>query len=546
MKLIEETKYLNKEYVYRYYAQIVPKFKEYEKITRKEMLKQIIELYQNPEFIIDICSYREIELLKKVLNKKINFSDIRSNYDFEYTNLIHKFLLLYGFNEVCYIPEEFILSVKQAIKLVNKEEKLKSDKINDILIGLIKIYGVIDEGPLVELCDNVYDLNRENILEHIHTNKYFKVYTWQIKLDSFTAYMYEPYYYFDEELIKAVYYKEQGRLFCPRPLEEVIFLRYHQFDYREETINKFISEVEKLPFYHTSLYEMIEYYAALNLDRKALKEKFKSIPILKHSDLTELIKLMDAAMDDMPSAALDGHTPSEYAFIRSKQEFDDNYQNNYDKLKKSEEIQKYKKVHEQVDKLQNECINYIFAEKQNELKTFEKLLNKNNLSFKFDDNNALGNLLMFNFNLNGRTLFEEFVENKIMILSTDYYIATQMQDTYTESLFIIKGLNPKNGTVKLKDMFSNKEYDMTDIALSCSDNNIIGSYIYTSLVTVSGFIVGLGYAFIFVKNNHENIVEEINETVKNMKAIIDDKTKKFIACFQLFKKEKIYFVHRPL
>jgi len=57
----------------------------------------------------------------------------------------------------------------------------------------------------------------------------------------------------------------------------------------------------------------------LNIDRTPLKDDIKSVPSLEKKDLTEFFKLMDKAMDEMPSGALNGFTPNEAKEIKREE-----------------------------------------------------------------------------------------------------------------------------------------------------------------------------------------------------------------------------------
>ena len=95
MKIVDNP--YKKEFVFDLYSRIYPKFKEYDKITRKKMLEKIIEFYSDYNNIIDMCTYREIKFLKRMANREeINYDDER--FKFEKASLIKKMLV--GYNEI--------------------------------------------------------------------------------------------------------------------------------------------------------------------------------------------------------------------------------------------------------------------------------------------------------------------------------------------------------------------------------------------------------------------------------------------------------------
>ena len=91
MKLLEEAKYFRKEPVHDSYASIVEDFKDYEKVSKVQMIKEIFDVYSDYENIINICTYRELVYLKKVLNNDKDLTD--EKYRFEKDALMDKYLI---------------------------------------------------------------------------------------------------------------------------------------------------------------------------------------------------------------------------------------------------------------------------------------------------------------------------------------------------------------------------------------------------------------------------------------------------------------------
>lgn len=79
MTLKEQVKHFRKDYIHRNYSRIIKNFKDYDKISRNKIIDEIKKEYDNPNNIIDICSFKELELLKKVMNKKISYKELRTN-----------------------------------------------------------------------------------------------------------------------------------------------------------------------------------------------------------------------------------------------------------------------------------------------------------------------------------------------------------------------------------------------------------------------------------------------------------------------------------
>ena len=90
MKIFEEISHYKKEYVFDVYTKIVENFKDYEKITKKQIIKKIYEVYENQQNIIDICTFRELKYLKLYLENDKEYLD--DKYEWERNTLSNKFL----------------------------------------------------------------------------------------------------------------------------------------------------------------------------------------------------------------------------------------------------------------------------------------------------------------------------------------------------------------------------------------------------------------------------------------------------------------------
>ena len=94
---------------------------------------------------------------------------------------------------------------------------------------------------------------------------------------------------------------------------------YNDFDPHNAKIKKFLTELQKLPFFWFDCLSDIRIFAMLNVDRTPLKEAFKEVQSLQNIDLTNFFKIMDEAMDEMPSGALNGLTLNEAKMLKVQQ-----------------------------------------------------------------------------------------------------------------------------------------------------------------------------------------------------------------------------------
>ena len=322
MKMFDEIKYFKKSYVYEQYTRIVETAKDYEKITKVKMLSAIYKVYDNPVNIIDICTTRELKYLKMILENKSVTDD---KYDWERTNLIQKFLLESDFYKENAIPEEIVNKVRNALKRVNWQEKKKIDDLNELLVSYCKIQGSALLNTVCQFASGIMEIDPEVVWNHMLNNKLFNYYVFIVIKnienlgENIPVAIFHDCYEIEEELAEER--KKQG-LSGPKKIDLRVFktLFYHDFDINNPKIKKFLDELKKLPFFWDSALEIIREYAMLNIDRKSLKEAVKNVPSLQYTDLTKIFKLLDEAMDEMPSGALNGCTPNEAKEIEAKQE----------------------------------------------------------------------------------------------------------------------------------------------------------------------------------------------------------------------------------
>ena len=165
--LIQEINHYRKEVVYSQFFRICfPDDVIYEKITRKQMVELIIQQY-TPENIVDVCTVKELNLLKRIVENNYKEVDVHS-MPFEKVALYRKYLLFE--NE---IPDELKESVIEALKFVDFDQKEKQDEPLLCLIGFIRSCGAID--PMVaQRQAQKYGLD----LRNLETNPLFNFWTY--------------------------------------------------------------------------------------------------------------------------------------------------------------------------------------------------------------------------------------------------------------------------------------------------------------------------------------------------------------------------------
>lgn len=165
--LIQEINHYRKESVYSQFFRICfPDDVIYEKITRKQMVELIIQQY-TPENIVDVCTVKELKLLKRIVENNYKEVDVHS-MPFEKVALYRKYLLFES-----EIPDELKESVIEALKFVDFDQKEKQDEPLLCLIGFIRSCGAIDP-MVVQRQAQKYGLD----LRNLETNSLFNFWTY--------------------------------------------------------------------------------------------------------------------------------------------------------------------------------------------------------------------------------------------------------------------------------------------------------------------------------------------------------------------------------
>ena len=441
---------------------------------------------------------------------KIEYLD--EKYNWERENLRHKFLLQYDFHKESYIPEEILDNVKTAIKNVNWKEQKKIDELNEIIVSYCKVQGSALLNTVASFGSGITGLSEDIIWKHMISNKLFNYYVYIISKDfesignNIPVAIHQDYYEIEEELEKQR--RLQG-LAGDKQIDIRIYKRlfYNDFDVQNPKIKKFLDELEKLPFFWFSAIKPIREFAMLNIDRKSLKKSIKSIPALQYQDLTNFFKIMDEAMDEMPSGALNGFTPNEAKEIKVKQ------------------IKKNIKKEQSYIKQQNACL----SKKDAKLfyKIYFALLEFTNKKYKINNIKIYNHHGINPYEIND--IVDKFWENKDTIilefcLANPYkftkeelkitsefkkgirsiFIIAKYDLEYTafmnkEKIYMVKGLNDN-----IDNIISYKELPYVTITSVIPFKNVL---------TYDGMLLGMG---IKMGNDFEETVEkEYDNLMKN-------------------------------
>lgn len=451
MKAFEEVQYLRKDFVFEYYSRIVKDFKDYEKITRKKMIQEIYTVYQDPKNIIDICTTRELKFLQTCLDGEADLK--QGKYAWERNQLHDKFLISNVPEPAIY--EELYDKVKEALDLVDWQSASDKDEINEFLVPYCKIQGCCFIFSVVSLASALLHRTEEEIVNHIRGNLLFNYYAYLTveniegtDQETLVATFNDFYSIKDELLEQRAKYKVSASM--DFNFNDFASLFYNDFNMNNEKIRNFYEELIKLPFFYTSAISVIQEYALLNYDRSSLKKAISDVPNLQKYDLTDFFKLMDEAMDEMPSGALNGLTPNEFKKIKAEEkEFTDRKNRNYVKqqnacLNKKDVLLFYKLYFGLLD-----FTNQKFKIKPN-YKIYKRLgINPQEIidvveKFWVEKNNVVTEFCMINpfkFNADELNLVQEFKKGFSGMMVLANYEKEYTAVIYKDKTYMIKGLN---------------------------------------------------------------------------------------------------------
>lgn len=334
MKLLEEIKIYDKVEIFEIYSRLIEGFKKYDKITKNKMIEEIFNFYSDYQNIINICTLKELKFLQKVINQENDLEDLK--YEWELTNLRKKLLVgRYSLE----IPEELFDNIKLVVLNYNLKEVKRNDEINEILVGICKVYGEVIPNVLIQIASPLLDLSFEEFTNHFATNNLFNYYVhytncdFQNKLTD-VVFVYFDYFYLLNELREQR--KKYGKAFSgeidldeKRTLYKNFF--YNDFNTENKNVKKLLNILKKSNFYNAIKKELIR-NRVLNEDIEVFIEASKSFLKLNQKELKEYDVLARESLLEIPSAAINGLTMKEYLELENKEiEFENEKLSRYQK-----------------------------------------------------------------------------------------------------------------------------------------------------------------------------------------------------------------------
>ena len=514
-----------KKILYDNYVRIVDNPKKYRGITIESMMRDVEAYYKDYNNILNICSFSEMILLNNILNKKIEDDEIRQDKNFD--DLIAKFLLIES-DGVITIPENIEKSISLAYKNMNREGMEKIETLDVLLIGLFRIYGMLSLDKLYDILVNYIVIEKEDLKKHFEIDKYLNFYIENIKYKRKDFYIYRLYLNIVDILYTGINSLNSVDYYL-RPFDEIIYLRFNNLNDMNKDVLRLHQELIKHNIDNNIIYEII-IDSVLDGDRKELIKMLDSYG-------NEFIDILNNAMDNMPSACLKGYTRKEYLDTLSNKKYEEDYEN----IRYDNNIVQYKEIREKTKVVFDEAMYFAFKEKLAD--KFNDAISSNKIYFTNEDTSIVTNLVLFHQIDKEKNAFDTFYEKKVNIFLPYYDLFKEFKDSYVEGLFKIIKSCKDEGYVILKNIFSSREYKVFDIALSCN-KNILNNYIYTALVTISGFTFTTDY--ILVLGNDDDIPNMIADKAKDYKDIKSNVTREFLACYEIFRDGNLYIKSRNL
>lgn len=450
MKLINSLKHYSKEQIFDKYTRIVDRFKDYDKITKNKMIEDIIKEYQSDfQNIIDICTKRELKLLIKIRDKK-EF-DIKK-YTWELNELWNKCILIDGIFE---FPEELEEVIKKSLKRINWEQVKENDRINEMSIGFVRSQGEVVAYALNNLMSQLLEIPPEKIIDFYNTNKLFRYYIYmdyeyfESMSEEIPIFIHNDYY----EIIDVLkdQRKEHGASTIPNfnPKDFPIIF-YNKLNINNEKVKKLVDIINKKATLTDFLISIIAENALLYDRREYLEKMFLDICNIEEKDEEKYLNILNEAMDEIPSGALNGCTPSAYRQLQQdEQEYEEEHERKYIPQINASLHPKDTDLFYKLYMGLLEYVNNTYNVSTNLKKIYKaKYINPNDLypvieKLWTDSDTIIDNYIKLNphkFNKYELSLIEEFKKGK-----RDLYIIAEYEEEYTifmdeEKAYMVKGL----------------------------------------------------------------------------------------------------------
>lgn len=304
MKLYNARKNFQKNDVYDTYSRIVYDYEDYEEITRKEMLSQIVDMYHQEKFMYYICTKRELEFINKFYNKQLKVDDIKK-YSWEIKELDNKYI----FNEEsCSFYEDYDDVIPSVIEYSKRQTK-DDFPLSMFIVAYVRIYGECLVKALETLCPQIYNIDENNFNNYLGNplvHFYCDYDECELGFGKEETIYFRDYY---DDIYELREQRKELGVAGSIPTDKKLFedFYYYGFNYSNKKVKKMYDNITKNEF---------GYYTLRFIDRCRLL----GIPyVLSYLDPTNG-KIIEEALYEMPCAAMNGVSPKQREEIIAESE----------------------------------------------------------------------------------------------------------------------------------------------------------------------------------------------------------------------------------
>lgn len=497
---------ISKEIIYLRYTNIIGNNIKYEKITKKEMLQQILNFYtEDYNNIVSLCTYKELMLLKEILenNNNLFFEFNYKTYWFSNDKLFarkclfFKMLINSDFNNLL-IFDELVEPIKNALASLNKEELLNKEKIIIPILGFLKtVQGIyIDEFPL-KLANAVGFNDVKSLIKYLKNDRLFNFYCKfkgkKIIFEEFNT---------ANEVIKI-----RSKLSYPFPdeydLTKYANIFYYNYDINNKKIIELKNNIKNIEFFSYNVFECFLAYLNFGCTGSEivgiLIEEFPYYADKFKEDQHEIIDFAS----ELPCAVLNGFSENEYLeYVSLNNDKRFTYNNNANLSK--DDVNKFYKVM------------YAYLDYTNKRYNINPKINTNNNNLNnasHDDIIKLLDCLWKNIDL---LAFELTKTNKYNLNDEEIKIANDFKKSKRGHYLILayeKGFT----------LFIDEKYAYKVKGLIEPINNVIRRdlpvFVITTLLEFKGQIIYDGFIFPYNINFPANVINGMVANVANSNII---------------------------
>lgn len=351
MKLVDEFIRREKYYVYDLYSRIVFDAKDYDKITRKKMIEEIVDEYKNHSEIFDeLISNKERDFLLHLrtldmdkmekeyeaiiqeyrslygedyftyyreINKQSPLTMLIKDYWWEIKELSNKCLLVSNFSDSrLEVPEELVDTVNAFLDREVHSNKKNIEGFSSLAIGFLKVTGELSAEIYIKMLVDMTGMS-EDIVKTFVFNSYvgrfyiYKYHEYKYGKNIIMASYWDYYDYIDD-----LYEAKKGKAHSSNILIDIKAFQktfLDGFDTTKPYVDEMIKETIRLfPDYNRVLFKSIDEARVLGFDKDEIYNHLSFwIRDASEDEKIAYVDLVSKAINELPSPAYAGLSPKE-------------------------------------------------------------------------------------------------------------------------------------------------------------------------------------------------------------------------------------------